>query len=71
MNKKLILEMKINEYLNDILGYAESTYDYLVDWNCELDDGEIIMYLSTIPEMIKYVRELIYKLEMEYENEKL
>ena len=37
----------------------------------ELDDGEIIMYLSTIPEMIKYVRELIYKLEMEYENEKL
>lgn len=71
MNKKLILEIKINNYLSDILGYAESTYDYLTNWDYELDRDEIIMYLSTIPETIKYVRELIYELEQEYENEKL
>lgn len=69
--KLLLLEMKIDYHLNDIGGYVESAYNYMANPYNELDKDEILMYLSTIPEIIKEVKSLITELEQEYENEQL
>lgn len=65
----LNLEIKLNNYLSDILGYSESACNYLEKTNCELDKDEIVMYLNTVPECIKIVKELIQEIEKEYEKE--
>ncbi len=71
MMNKLVLEMEINHNLNDIDGYCESAGEYLLNPYTELDKDEIVMYLSSVTEIIKEVKELIEKLEQEYENEQL
>lgn len=69
MINKLVLEMKIDHNLNDIDGYCENACEYLLNPYTELDKEEIVMYLSSVTEIIKEVKELIKKLEQEYENE--
>lgn len=69
MTNKFVLETKINLYLNDIDEYCESACRYLLNPHTELDKDEIAMYLSAVPEIITEVKELIEKLEQEYENE--
>ncbi len=68
--KLLELEMKLDNYLNDISEYAESAYDYLMDSNSELDKDEVVMYLSLIPEYVEDIKELTQKIEEEYEQER-
>ena len=67
MNKKLQIELN----LNDILGYVKSTLLYLENKNKKLNKEEIIMYLKSIPELIKETKELLIEIELErdYENE--
>ncbi len=67
--KLLELEIKLGNYLNDISGYAESACDYLMDSNSELDKDEVVMYLSSIPEYVEDIKEMIQKIEEEYEQE--
>lgn len=67
----LLLEIKIDRYLNEIEVYTDSAYDYMYNPDNELDKDEILMDLSTIPELIKETKSLITKLEQEYENEQL
>lgn len=71
MINKLQLELKIALYLGDIKSYTDATYLYLYGINEELDKDEILMYLSTIPEVIDELENLISKLEQEYENDLL
>lgn len=68
--KLLELEIKLDNYLNDISGYAESACDYLMDSNSELDKNEVVMYLSSIPEYVEDIKELTQKIEEEYEQER-
>ncbi len=68
--KLLELEMKLDNCLNDISGYAESACDYLMDSNSKLDKDEVVMYLSSIPEYVEEVKELTQKIEEEYEQER-
>lgn len=65
----LNLEIKLNNYLSDILEYSESACNYLENLYCELDKDEIVMYLSTIPECVQIVKELVQEIEEEYEKE--
>ena len=69
--KLLLLEIKIDRYLNEIEVYTDSAYDYMYNPDNELDKDEILMDLSTIPELIKETKSLITELEQEYENEQL
>lgn len=69
--KLLLLEMKIDRYLNDIEGYADSAYDYMYNPDNDLEQDEVLMYLSSIPELIQETKSLITELEQEYENEQL
>lgn len=69
--KLLLLEIKIDRYLNEIEVYTDSAYDYMDNPDNELDKDEILMDLSTIPELIKETKSLITELEQEYENEQL
>lgn len=65
----LKLEIQLNNYLNDILEYAESACEYLQNPNSTLDKDEIIMYLSSVPECIKEVDEIVQRIEEKYEKE--
>lgn len=69
MINKLQLELKIELYLNDIKSHTDSAYYYLSEIYDEIDKDEILYYLSAIPERIDEIRELISKLEQEYEND--
>lgn len=69
--KLLLLEIKIDRYLNEIEVYTDSAYDYMYNPDNELDKDEILMDLSTIPELIKETKSLITELEQEYKNEQL
>lgn len=61
MNKEK--QIKLN--LNDILGYVRSTLLYLETKNEKLDKEEIIMYLKSVPEIIKETKELLKEIELE------
>ena len=52
-------------------GSGGSTLLYLENKNKKLDKEEIIMYLKSIPELIKETKELLIEIELErnYENE--
>lgn len=50
MNKKIEL------YLDDINEYVNSTLLYLSENSNDLDKGEIIMYLSSVDEMITEIK---------------
>ncbi len=63
------LETMLNNYLTDIEGYVESAYKYIVDKPDNMDKGELLMYLSSVPEDIKTIKELICELEETYEKE--
>ena len=67
MNKEKQIELN----LNDILGYVKSTLLYLENKNNNLDKEDIIMYLKSVPELIKETKELLIRIELErnYENE--
>lgn len=67
MNKEKQIELN----LNDILGYVKSTLLYFENKNNNLDKEEIIMYLKSVPELIKETKELLIRIELErnYENE--
>lgn len=67
--KKLDLEIKITNNLNDIKEYTESACNYLIRPNDEIDLDEIIMYLSSVPEICNEINELICNLEEIYEKE--
>lgn len=69
MINKLQLELKIELLLGDIKSYTDSAYYYLAGFNDKLDKDEIIMYISAIPEIIEEIRNIISKLEQEYEND--
>lgn len=71
MLRKLKLEIMIKNYISDIEEYCESAYEYLSNPESELDKEEIVMYLSSIPEIITYLEDTIGTLEKEYENEQL
>lgn len=68
IKKKLILEIEISNYLSDILEYTNAAYTLLTNRD-EINDEEVISYLSTVPECIKKLDKLIEKLEIQYENE--
>ena len=56
--------IKLDFYLNDILSYTDSALHYLKSNNKkELDVDEIIMYLSTVPEIIEEIEMIIDELE--------
>ena len=61
MNKEKQIELN----LNDILGYVKSTLLYLENKNNNLDKEEIIMYLKSVPELIKETKELLIRIELE------
>lgn len=67
--KLLELEIKLDNYLSDISEYTQSACNYLINPNSELDKDEIVMYLSSVPECIEYIKELIQKIEEEHEQE--
>lgn len=48
---------EISMYFNDIKGYVQSTLIYLNNKNNNLDKKEIIMYLSSIEEIINDIKE--------------
>ena len=48
---------EINLYLNDIKGYVQSALIYLNNKNNYLDKKEIIMYLSSVEEIIHDIKE--------------
>ena len=65
MNKKLEVEL----CLNDIKEYVQSTLYYFEhENNKKIDKQEIIMYLSTVPEAIDNIKQLLIEIELEYEN---
>lgn len=68
--KLLDLEIKLDNYLSDILEYTESAYNYLIDPDSELDKDEIVMYLSSVPGCIDEVKEIVQKIEEEHEQER-
>lgn len=49
-------------YLGDIYNYVSSYLYYLNNPNKDLDKNEIDMYISTIPEIIDELKELIINL---------
>lgn len=67
MNKEKQIELN----LNDILGYVKSALLYLKTDNNKLDKEEIIMYLKSVPELIKETKKLLIEIELErnYNNE--
>jgi hypothetical protein len=68
--KKFNLEIKINNCLDGILKYTNSAYDYLTVGSSKIDKYKLIDYMSEFPEAIKYIKELIWDLEGEYEKER-
>ena len=63
MNKKIELQLD----LQDILNYVESAIISLKNENSGLDKDEIIMYLSSIPEIVGEIRKIL--IEMRVINE--
>lgn len=71
MMKKFILEIKIDDFLNDIEEYCENATEYLSNPYTKFEKDDIIKDLSSVSEIIKFLKEMIDELEMEYENEQL
>lgn len=69
IKKKLSLKIEISNYLSDILERTNAAYTLLTNKDEILDEDEVIAYLSTVPECIKNLEELIEELEIQYENE--
>lgn len=69
MMKYFKLEIMIDNYLSDITNYSEAAYDYLTGQQDNVDRDEIIMYLSSVPETVEFVKKLIAELEDTYQNE--
>ncbi len=67
--KKLSKEIELENYLNDISEYSTSAYNYLTSWDSNLDKDEIVMYLSSVDECIREIKNLIQELASEYEQE--
>ena len=63
MNKKVELQLD----LQDILNYVENAIIYLKRENSELDKDEIIMYLSSVPEIVGEIRKIL--IEMRFIDE--
>lgn len=63
------LEIMIDNYLGDIEGYTESAYRYILEQPNDMDKNELLMYLSSVPESIKTIKELIDVLAETYEKE--
>lgn len=69
IKRKLILELKINNYLSDVESYAESAYQYLIGNPLITDKEEVLTGLSCISECVEIIDKLIEELELIYENE--
>lgn len=66
-----MLEIKINDFLDDLINYCESSVNYLCDPYTKFEKNDIIKHLSSVPEIIKLLKDMIDELEKEYENEQL
>ena len=62
-------EFEILLYLADISAYVKSALNYFEnEKNQDFDKEEMIVYLSTIPEIVENIKQLF--IEIELENEK-
>lgn len=69
--KKFNIEIQINECLSDLKKYAENAYDYIRGNSVVKDEDEILACLAEIPDIVKFIDNLIETLEVIYENEQL
>lgn len=69
MMKKLVLEIKIESYLDDINKICEQTCEYLYSPCDKFERNEITNMLSDVSGLIQMIKDMIDKLEKEYENE--
>lgn len=71
MMKKFILEIKINDFLGNIKEYCENAIEYLSNPYTKFDKDDVIKDLSSVSDIIKFLKEMMEELKMEYENEQL
>ena len=67
--KILDIENEIDNILLDIKNYAKSAYKYVLNPKDIKDIDNLINCLESIPKCTNRIENLIYELEMEYENE--
>ena len=65
----LDIETKIDNILLDIKNYAKSAYKYVLNPKDINDVDNLITCLENIPKCTNRIENLIYELEMEYEDE--
>ena len=65
----LDIETKIDNILLDIKNYAKSAYKYVLNPKNINDVDNLITCLENIPKCTNRIENLIYELEMEYEDE--
>lgn len=69
-NKEILdIENEIDNILLDIKNYAKSAYKYVLNPKDIKDIDNLITCLESIPKCTNRIENLIYELEMEYENE--
>ncbi len=66
--KKIILEMKINDLLNELKGITEDTYDYMTGYK-DIEESDMIIKLEDAEYIIENIKDSITKLEEEFEFE--
>ncbi len=66
--KKIILEMKINNLLNELKKITEDTYDYMTGYK-DIEESDVIVKLEDAEYIIENVKDSITKLEEEFEIE--
>lgn len=65
----LDIETEIDNILLNIKNYAKSAYKYILNPKSINDIDNLIICLNNIPKCTNRIENLIYELEMEYENE--
>ncbi len=64
--KKLILEMKINDLLNELKRITEDAYDYMTGYK-DIEKSDMIIKLEDAEYVIANIEDTIIKLEEEFE----